>query len=200
MHTDGGLDRIGVMGGTFDPLHLGHLVAASEVLHSFALDQVVFMPTGRPWQKSGYSDAEDRFMMALLGAETHRSFAVSRMELDRRGPTYTADSMQHLQGFFGPNVKIFFIAGADSILQLHTWERLDELQDLVEMIAVTRPGFELDKLEAGAGWPKVHTLEMPGIGVSATDIRARVKDGRPIDFLVPFAVHEYIRRQGLYAS
>ena len=192
--------RIGVMGGTFDPIHVGHLVAGSEALHAFDLDRVLFLPSGSPWQKTGYSDAEDRYMMALLGAETHRSFAASRIELDRKGPTYTADTMQQLREFYGSDVKLYFIAGADAVLQLGTWERIDQLKDLMEFIAVTRPGFDLNTLAPQAAWPEVHMMEMPGIDVSATQIRDRVRAGKPVDFLVPAPVHEYIKKQGLYAS
>lgn len=188
------------MGGTFDPIHLGHLVAGSEAMHAFALDRVTFVPTGRPWQKSGYSDPEDRYMMALLGAESHPSFSVSRIELDRRGPTYTADTMQQLHDFYGLDVELFFIAGADAILQLQTWEHVEHLKDLTDMIAVSRPGFDLAELELRADWPQVHVMQMPGIDVSASEIRERVRSGRPIDFLVPAPVHGYIRKQGLYAS
>jgi nicotinate-nucleotide adenylyltransferase len=188
------------MGGTFDPLHIGHLVAGSEAMHAFDLDRVTFVPTGRPWQKSEYSDQEDRYLMTLLGAESHPCFSVSRIELDRRGPTYTADTMQELHDFYGPEVELFFIAGADAILQLHTWERVDRLKDLTVMIAVSRPGFELGEFKAEIDWPRVQVMEMPGIDVSASEIRERVRSGHPIDFLVPAPVHEYIRKQGLYAS
>ena len=159
------------MGGTFDPIHVGHLVAGSEALHEFDLDRVMFIPTGHPWQKSEYSDPEDRYMMALLGAESHRSFSVSRIELDRRGPTYTADTLQELHDFYGPGTELFFIAGADAILQLQTWEHVDQLKKLTEMIAVTRPGFDLKNLDMLPEWPIVHVMEMPGIDISATDIR-----------------------------
>jgi nicotinate-nucleotide adenylyltransferase len=193
------LERIGVMGGTFDPLHVGHLVAATESMHAFDLDLVLFVPTGRPWQKAGYSDPEDRHMMTLLAAEGHHSFGVSRVELDRRGPTYTADTIDELREFYGDDVKLFFIGGADAIQQLGTWEHLDRLKGAVEMIAVTRPGFDMSAFEPEPGWPSVHLLEIPGIDVSATDIRDRVRKGEPIDFLVPPAVHDYIRKKGLYA-
>ena len=191
---------MGVMGGTFDPLHIGHLIASREAMHVFALDRVVFVPTGRPWQKSGYSDPEDRYMMALLGAQSHPSFSVSRIELDRRGPTYTADTMQQLHDFYGRDIELFFIAGADAILQLHTWEHVERLKDLTAMIAVSRPGFDLAQLSLGPDWPQVHVMQMPGIDVSASELRERVRSGRPIDFLVPTAVRGYIRKQGLYAS
>jgi nicotinate-nucleotide adenylyltransferase len=192
--------RIGVMGGTFDPIHLGHLIAASEALHAFELDRVIFVPTGQPWQKSNYSDAEDRFMMTSLAAAMHPCFAVSRMELDRKGATYTADTMRELRRFHGSDVTLFFIAGADAVAKVATWKKVEELAEEAEMIAVTRPGFELDDLPSDPSWPKTHVMEMPGIDISATDIRARVRMGRPIDFLVPPAVARYIRDHGLYVG
>ena len=191
--------RVGIMGGTFDPLHVGHLVAGTEVLHRFELDRVLFVPAGDPWQKEKYSPPEDRFMMTLLGAEGHRCFAASRVELDRRGPTYTADTVEELAEFYGPDAQLFFIAGADAILRLGTWAHLDRLYGNVEMIAVSRPGFDLSGFVTEPAWPKVHVLDMPAIGISATDIRERMRKGEPIDFLVPPSVHEYIRSQGLYA-
>ena len=194
------LSRVGVMGGTFDPIHVGHLIAGTEVLYEFDLDLIVFVPTGQPWQKRDYSNPEDRFMMTVLGTAAHPMFAVSRMELDRRGPTYTADTMRQLKDIYGDRVSFFFIAGADAILQLGTWERLHELKDLTEMIAVTRPGFDLGSFKSEAGWPRVHQLEMPFIDVSGSEIRSRVRRGKPIDFLVPGAVRDYIRSHGLYTA
>lgn len=193
-----GLHRLGVMGGTFDPIHLGHLVAASEAAYTFDLDRVIFMPTGRPWQKTHYTDPEDRFMMTSLGAAGHPCFAVSRMELDRKGPTYTADTMQVLRDFHGQDAQMYFIAGADAILKLGTWRKLDELRRYAEMIAVTRPGSDLESLRPESNWPPVHVLEITGVDISASEIRARVADGRPIDFLVPADVADYIRTRGLY--
>jgi nicotinate-nucleotide adenylyltransferase len=186
------------MGGTFDPIHIGHLVAASEAAYTFGLDRVIFMPTGRPWQKDHYTDPEDRFMMTSLGAAGHPSFAVSRMELDRKGPTYTADTMQMLREFHGPDIKLYFIAGADAVLKLGTWRKLEELRSYAELIAVTRPGSDLHSLTPESNWPVVHVLEIPGVNVSASEIRARVAEGRPIDFLVPSEVADYIRSRGLF--
>jgi len=190
--------RLGVLGGTFDPLHLGHLVAASEALGRLELDRVLFVPTGQPWQKERFSDAEDRYLMCMLGTSSHPSFAVSRMELDRKGPTYTADTMEVLKGFHGDGAELYFIAGADAVLRLGTWIRLDRLAELAEVVAVTRPGFELDDLTIEEGWPPVHRMDMPAIGISATDVRRRVREGRPIDYLVPEVVRSYVREQGLY--
>jgi len=188
------------MGGTFDPIHVGHLIAASEALNTFDLDRVMFVPTGRPWQKSAYSDAEDRYLMTVLGAATNPRFAVSRIELDRRGPTYTSDTLQALRSFHGTGVTMFFIIGADAVLRLGTWNRVEELADLASVIAVTRPGFDLGRLNPEPWWPEVLPLEMPGIDVSSSDIRDRVRKGSPIDYLVPAQVGEYISEHGLYVG
>jgi nicotinate-nucleotide adenylyltransferase len=188
------------MGGTFDPIHVGHLVAASEVLHSFGLDLVLFVPTGQPWQKESYSAAEDRYLMTVLGIAANRCFAASRMEIDRVGPTYTADTMETLRDFHGPDTELFFIAGADAALKLGTWRKVERLAELAEVVAVTRPGFTLETTSFGSELPRVHTLEMPAIAVSSSDVRARVAAGRPIDYLVPEEVARYITKNGLYMS
>lgn len=188
------------MGGTFDPIHLGHLVAASEVLHSFELDRVLFMPAGDPWQKSSETAAEDRFMMTTLAIAGFSSFAASRLELDRKGPTITADSFETLREFYGPGVEFFLIAGADAVLNLSTWKKLDRLRELVQVIAVSRPGSDLSLLHQSDDLPVVHVKEMPGIDISASKIRERVRLGEPIDFLVPTDVVGYIRTHGLYSG
>ena len=190
--------RIGVMGGTFDPVHRGHMVAATQALGAFDLDRVIFMPTGQPWQKSSYSNSEDRWLMAVLAALANARFAVSRLELDRKGPTYTADTMQELGAFYGPAARLFFIAGADAILKIGTWKGVERLKGVTEMIAVTRPGFDLRPLQPAPEWPVIHVMDMPPVDVSATDIRRRVRSGRPIGDLVPPAVEHYIRERGLY--
>jgi nicotinate-nucleotide adenylyltransferase len=186
------------MGGTFDPIHIGHLVAASEALHRFRLDQVLFVPTGQPWQKQSYSAAEDRYLMTVLGIASNPRFAASRMEIDRRGPTYTADTMETLRDFHGEDIELFFIAGADAVLRLGTWRKIERLAELAEVVAVTRPGFALEGFERTHRLPPVHIMEMPGIGVSSSDIRERVAAGRPIDYLVPRKVADHIRANGLY--
>lgn len=187
------------MGGTFDPIHLGHLVAASEVMHSFSLDRVLFMPAGDPWQKvATEAPADDRLMMTSLAIAGFGRFAVSRLELDRKGPTYTADSFETLREFFGSNVELFLIAGADTVLNLATWQKLDRLCELAEIVAVTRPGSDLRAFKQTDQLPRVHLHEMPGIDISATRIRERVRHGDPIDFLVPPDVAQYIRQHGLY--
>lgn len=202
MAEDGGktLKRVGVIGGTFDPIHLGHLVAASEVLHSFELDRVLFMPAGDPWQKSAETAAEDRFMMTTLAIASFSSFAASRLELDRKGPTFTADSFETLREFYGSDVEYFLIAGADAVSNLSTWKKLDRLRELAQVIAVSRPGSDLSTFQRSEDLPVVHVKEIPGIDVSATQIRERVRLGKPIDFLVPMDVARYIRAHGLYSE
>lgn len=192
-----GIQRLGVLGGTFDPIHIGHLIAATEARHAFRLDRVLFVPAGKPWQKSEYSDAEDRFMLTTLAVAADPGFAVSRIELDRKGPTYTIDTLRELRGFYG-DVEIFFIAGADAVSQLGSWKGIEELGELTEIIALARPGHELTELEGGPGWPKIHRLAMPLIEISATEIRRRVRAQEPIDYQVPRTVAAYISEQGLY--
>ncbi|HEV3472266.1 MAG TPA: nicotinate-nucleotide adenylyltransferase [Actinomycetota bacterium] len=194
----GSVARLGVIGGTFDPIHVGHLVAASEALNAFSLDRVMFVPAGRPWQKSTHADPEDRFMMTTLAAAHHTRFSVSRIELDRKGPTYTVDTLATLKDFF--NAQTFFIAGADTVAELDTWHDVERLSELTEMIAVTRPGYSLDTNAKAPGWPKIHAMEIPGLDVSSTMIRARVAAGKPIDYLVPTDVARYISRLGLYVG
>lgn len=196
--TETGVSRLGVLGGTFDPIHLGHLVAAAEALYRFELDRVLFLPAGRPWQKASYSDPEDRYLMTTLGIEGHGSFASSRIELDRTGPTYTADTLISLRDFYGADVSMYFIVGADTAANLGTWQKLDEIRDMAEFIAVNRTGTQLNEVKPGPGWPRIHKMDMPPIGISASDIRRRVRAGEPIDFQVVHAVATYIRSHGLY--
>lgn len=196
--SDGSFRRLGVMGGTFDPPHIGHLVAASEAAYAFDLDRVVLVPAGRPWQKPSYSDPEDRFLMAALATSRHPAFAASRIELDRPGLTYTVDTMQALREFHGDLTQLFFIVGADAVTKLGTWHEVERLANLAELIAVSRPRFSLAGWAAQAGWPVVHHLDIPGVDVSASQIRDRVRAGRPIDFLVPDEVASYIRDHALY--
>jgi nicotinate-nucleotide adenylyltransferase len=190
--------RLGVMGGTFDPIHNGHVSTATALLDLFELDRILFVPAGRPWQKEGYSAAEDRWMMTALTAATNPRFEASRMEIDRKGPTYTVDTMAILRDFHGPDTALFFIAGVDAVLTLGTWHRAGGLADLAEVIAVPRPGFDAASLRPAADWPRVHLAEVPEVDVSSTEIRRRVKEGLPVDDLVPSVVARYIAERGLY--
>ena len=191
--------RLGVFGGTFDPIHVGHIAVADRALRIFDLDRVMFVPAGQPWQKSTYAEPEDRYLMTVLAASDPR-FCVSRVEIDRKGPTYTADTMASLRAFYGDDVQLMFVAGADAVLHLGSWEKLENLGRLAEVIAVTRSGYEMSSLRPEAWWPPVRTMAMPAVDVSSTKIRERVNQGLPVTGLVPPAVERYIRMHGLYSE
>ena len=190
------------MGGTFDPIHHGHLVAASEVAEQFALDEVIFVPTGAPWQKSDreVSAAEDRYLMAVIATASNPAFVVSRLEIDVPGPTYTVDTLRRLRDELGPGCRLFFVTGADAVLQILSWKDPEEVFALAELIAATRPGHDLSRLveavPAAAG--RVHPMRIPALAISSTDIRDRVAGGAPIRYLVPEGVARYIEKWGLY--
>ena len=189
--------RIGVMGGTFDPIHHGHLVAASEVQAKFELDEVIFVPTGQPWQKSGreVSPAEDRYLMTVIATASNPRFSVSRVDIDRDGPTYTADTLTDLADRY-PDDDLFFITGADALSQIVSWKRVDELFTRAHFIGVTRPGFHLDDHHLPAG--SVSLIEVPAMAISSTACRDRVCAGLPVWYLVPDGVVQYISKRGLY--
>jgi len=188
--------RLGVMGGTFDPIHVGHLVTAEEALHQFALDEVVFVPTGRPWMKEHdvVASAEDRYMMTAIGIEPEPRFHVSRLEVDRGGATYTVDTLRTLRDEV-PGAELFFITGADAMLEIMRWKEPEVIFDLAHFIAATRPGYDVAALDA---MPDVTVMRIPALAISSTDIRVRVHEGRPIRFLVPEGVEAHIRAAGLY--
>jgi len=193
--------RIGVMGGTFDPIHLGHLVAAEEARWQFDLDRVVFVPAGRPWQKPvGVTPPEDRYQMAVLATASNPAFTVSRLEIDHPGPTYTVDTLRRLRTEQADGTRLYFIIGADAILQLLTWKEPDQVLAQAEFIAATRPGFDLDRLvsQVPGAAGRVHRMEIPALAISASDIRARVARGAPFRYLVPDGVARYIHEHGLY--
>jgi nicotinate-nucleotide adenylyltransferase len=190
--------RIGIMGGTFDPIHHGHLVAASEVADRFDLDQVVFVPTGQPWQKGdiAVSPAEDRYLMTVIATASNPRFCTSRVDIDRAGPTYTVDTLRDLKREFGPATELFFITGADALAKILSWKDTDQVFALARFIGVTRPGFEL----SAAHLPDdlVSLVRVPAMAISSTDCRARVAAGQPIWYLVPDGVVQYIAKRGLY--
>ena len=190
--------RIGVMGGTFDPIHHGHLVAASEVAHEFGLDEVVFVPTGRPWQKAhrGVSEPEDRYLMTVIATAADPRFTVSRVDVDRPGPTYTADTLRDLAEAMGPGTELFFITGADALAEILGWERTDEVMALAHLVGVTRPGHAL--VDPGLSPGRVTLIEVPALAISSSDVRRRVSAGAPISYLVPAGVESYIAKRGLY--
>jgi nicotinate-nucleotide adenylyltransferase len=193
--------RIGIMGGTFDPIHHGHLVAGEEARWQFRLDQVLFIPTGRPWQKPvGVSPAEDRYLMTVIATASNPAFAVSRLEVDIPGPSYTVDTLRRLRSELPEGTRLLFIGGADLLQQLLTWKEPEQVLALAELIAATRPDFDVDdvvqKVPAAAG--RVHRMEIPALAISSSDIRARVARGEPIEYLVPEGVARYIQKRELY--
>jgi nicotinate-nucleotide adenylyltransferase len=185
------------MGGTFDPIHHGHLVAASEVAGLFGLDEVVFVPTGQPWQKSAHevSPAEDRYLMTVIATASNPRFSVSRVDIDRGGPTYTIDTLTDLHEQ-RPDAELFFITGADALSQILSWRDSDRCFQLAHFIGVTRPGFTLADSHLPEG--VVSLVEVPALAISSTDCRDRVVRGMPVWYLVPDGVVQYIEKRGLY--
>ncbi|MGJ9421665.1 nicotinate-nucleotide adenylyltransferase [Aeromicrobium sp. CF3.5] len=198
--SDGRRRRIGVMGGTFDPIHHGHLVAASEVRAWFDLDEVIFVPTGRPWQKADreVSEAEDRYLMTVIATASNPHFSVSRVDIDRDGPTYTIDTLRDLADRH-PDADLYFITGADAMAALLSWRDHDELFSLAQFVGCTRPGHELDETSLeGLPSDRITILEIPALAISSTDCRLRVDRGDPVWYLVPDGVVQYIGKHGLY--
>lgn len=192
--------RIGVMGGTFDPIHIGHLVAASEVAHRFQLERVVFVPTGRPWQKSdrNVSAPEDRYLMTVIATAADDRFSVSRVDVDRDGPTYTVDTLRDIRAEMGEEHDYHFITGADALGEILSWREPEEVLRLAHLVGVTRPGHVL--ADPGLAPGRVTLLEIPALAISSSDIRARVSRGEPIRYLVTPGVEAYIAKVGLYAG
>lgn len=189
------MTRLGVMGGTFDPIHHGHLVAASEVASAFNLDGVLFVPTGTPWQKDKVTDGEHRYLMSVIATASNPRFTVSRVDIDREGPTYTVDTLRDIQKAF-PEAELFFITGADAVKQILEWKDHEQLWPLAHFVAVTRPGHKLELPPAPEG--AISILEIPALAISSTDIRARVINGEPVWYLVPDGVVQYIGKHKLY--
>jgi nicotinate-nucleotide adenylyltransferase len=192
-----GRRRIGVMGGTFDPIHHGHLVAASEVAQSFGLDEVIFVPTGEPWQKRGSSPAEHRYLMTVIATASNPRFTVSRVDIDRDGPTYTVDTLRDIRALH-PDADLFFITGADAIKQILTWKDVHLVWGLAHFVAVSRPGHAVSLRDLPEG--DVSWLEVPALAISSSDCRSRVSRGFPVWYLVPDGVVQYISKHDLYRS
>lgn len=192
------------MGGTFDPIHFGHLVTAEEALVQFNLDRVIFMPAGRPARKTDVevTPAEHRYLMTVIATAANPDFDVSRMEIDRPGITYTVDTLNALRDTHGPHAELFFITGADAVWEIVTWKHAEQFRGLATFIAATRPGYDLAEAR------RVHAeelarmdiqfIEVPALAISSTDVRDRVAEKRPIRYLVPEAVAAYIHKYGLY--
>ncbi len=198
------------MGGTFDPIHYGHLVTAGEARWQFGLSQVIFVPNRHPPHKEPgeVSDPEDRYLMTILATVTNAHFMVSRIEIDRPGPSYAIDTIRELRRT-QPEDDLYYITGADALMQiLHgEWRETEQLLGLCQFIAASRPGYHLDPAawssanhRLGERIRNVHTMEIPAMAISSTDIRARVRDGRPTKYLLPEPVEEYIAKHRLYAA
>lgn len=189
--------RVGVMGGTFDPIHNGHLVAASEVAARFQLDEVIFVPTGQPSfkQHQDVSAAEHRYLMTVIATASNPRFTTSRVDIDRAGLTFTVDTLRDLRAE-RPDADFFFITGADAIEQIATWKNAADLWEMAHFVAVTRPGHTLSV--EGLPAEKVSILEIPALSISSTDCRARARVGDPVWYLVPDGVVQYIAKYRLY--
>lgn len=188
------------MGGTFDPIHHGHLVCGEEARYQFGLDEVIFVPAGRPWQKRNVSPAEDRFQMTVIGTADNAAFSVSRAEIERPGPTYTTETLDSFRQVLGESVALYFITGADAVLQILSWKEPEEVLSKAHFIAARRPHFDFEALGADQFAGRVSPMEIPSLAISSTDIRRRVAEGRPIRYLVPPAVGRFIEERNLYRA
>jgi nicotinate-nucleotide adenylyltransferase len=188
------------MGGTFDPIHHGHLVAASEVQAWFDLDEVVFVPTGEPWQKADrvVSPAEHRYLMTVVATASNPRFTVSRVDIDRGGPTYTIDTLRDLAAVY-PDAELFFITGADALGEIFTWRDAERLFELAHFVGCTRPGYETDpSLLTGIPTERLTLIEVPALAISSSDCRQRRAAGEPVWYLVPDGVVQYLAKHDLY--
>jgi nicotinate-nucleotide adenylyltransferase len=196
--------RLGIMGGTFDPIHLGHLVTAEEARVQYALDSVLFVPTGVPALKThrAVSPAEDRYLMVALATAGNPAFDVSRIEIDRPGVTYTVDTLLQLRQIYGADVELFFITGADALSEMASWKDIDRVAKLATFIGATRPGYDVEAAaevrEVMAAGIDIDLLDVPELAISSTDIRKRVAQGRALNYLTPEHVTAFIRKRGLY--
>jgi nicotinate-nucleotide adenylyltransferase len=191
-------NRLGVMGGTFDPIHHGHLVAASEVADFLGLDEVIFVPTGQPWQKGDrkVSPAEDRYLMTVIATASNPRFSVSRVDIDRPGETYTIDTLRDLRAERGSEAEFYFITGADALAMMISWRDAEDLFKLAHFVGCTRPGHQLTLTDLPAD--RLTLLEIPALAISSTECRERVRGGHPIWYLVPDGIVQYISKRGLY--
>lgn len=198
--------RIGIMGGTFDPIHWGHLVTAEAARHQYALDQVLFVPSGQPPHKQGrkVSSAEHRYLMTFLAIANNPVFHISRLEIDRPGFSYTFDTVNHIKKEYGQDTELYFITGADVMRDILTWYRAEQLLKICHFVAASRPGFtlldymahhDLDRFRRSGS---IHLIEVPAMAISSTDLRRRIAVGEPIRYLVPEAVENYIYKNKLY--
>ena len=189
--------HVGIFGGTFDPIHIGHLIIGQEIMLQCALNRVVFMPSGEPPLKRSMASAEDRARMVSLAVRDYPEFELSRFELSRPGKSYTIDTLRHLRRDMGEDTEIFLIIGADNAVEMGDWFDPEGVLDLAHVLVAERPGFERARVDP-VFKSKMRFVETPLLDISSTAIRERVRTKRPISFFVPDAVADYIRTQGLY--
>ncbi|MDT7764459.1 MAG: nicotinate-nucleotide adenylyltransferase [Mycobacterium sp.] len=194
------------MGGTFDPIHNGHLVAASEVADLFELDEVVFVPTGQPWQKHHryVTPAEDRYLMTVIATASNPRFSVSRVDINRRGPTYTKDTLRDLRAL-NPDADLYFITGADALASILSWQNWEEMFSIARFVGVSRPGYDLHGKHIAAAMRELPPdalilVEVPALAISSTDCRNRAAENRTIWYLVPDGVVQYVTKRRLYGA
>ncbi len=197
--------RVGILGGTFDPIHIGHLMTAEAVRGEYELEKILFIPAAQPPHKLGQkiTPAEDRYLMTVLATCSNPHFEVSDIEMRREGPSYSIDTVRELQRDAGGDTEFFFIAGTDIIREIHTWDRIEELLEICPFIAASRPGCRPDvertrEILGDLGVERLHLLDTPELEISSTDIREKVAAGRSIQYIVPPAVEQYIYKKGLY--
>ncbi|KFI81031.1 nicotinate-nucleotide adenylyltransferase [Bifidobacterium psychraerophilum] len=193
--------RVGIMGGTFDPIHNGHLVAASEVAWVYDLDEVIFVPTGRPIFKMerAVTNAEDRYLMTVIATASNPKFTVSRVDIERPGATYTIDTLRDIHAQ-RPDAELFFITGADAIAEIMRWKDTDHMWDFAHFVAVSRPGYSSSLKGLNLPPDTVDMLEIPALSISSTDVRRRCTLSEPVWYLVPDGVVQYIAKHGLYGE
>lgn len=191
--------RIGIMGGVFDPIHIGHLFTAEEARINYCLDKVIFVPCLNPTHKRNdrVTDVRHRLKMSYLATESNPYFEVSKIEINRSGPSYTIDTIKEFRSIYGWDAKIFFITGADAFLEIESWYKKEELLTMCQFVAATRPGYDLDKLHNN--FKKVlKIMEIPLLAISSTDIRNRIRNSLSIKYIVLEEVRDYIYRNELY--
>jgi nicotinate-nucleotide adenylyltransferase len=202
--------KVGIMGGTFNPIHYGHLVTAEEALKQFKLDKVIFVPTGMPPHKTSgvLAEAEDRYLMTVIATASNADFLVSRIEIDNLETSYTIDTLKRFQEIFKEKVTLYFITGADAILEILTWKNPVEITNLYKFIAATRPGYDISKIEdlkkklyshPADAKDHIFLMEIPALAISSTDIRKRIRTKKPIKYLMPEGAVNYILKHGLYS-
>jgi nicotinate-nucleotide adenylyltransferase len=199
MDLSAGSGAVGIMGGSFDPIHMGHLVTAEQARADLGLDEVVFIPAGEQPQKTHATPTELRYLMTVLATAANPAFSVSRLEMDRPGPTYTVDTLRELRER-RPNDQLYFITGADAILNILTWKDAAECLQLAEFVAATRPGYDLQKLESEGLRKHVRILDVPALAISSSDVRRRFRTGRPVRYLIPLTVEQFARKYRLYGG